>query len=57
MRPNFLVNISDQFTIRKCMRPSLEGSVNMNLLEDVDEDDNLRKNVSCSKTRLSAQTS
>ena len=31
VRPNFHVNISEQFTIRECMRPSFEGSVNMNL--------------------------
>ena len=31
MRPNFHVNISEQFTIRECMRPSVEGSVNMDL--------------------------
>ena len=31
VRPNFHVNISEQFTIRECMRPSLEGSVNMDL--------------------------
>ena len=47
MRPHFHENISEQFTIRKCMRPSFEGSVNM---EDVDEDDYLRKEVSCGKT-------
>ena len=31
VRPGFHVNISEQFTIRKCIRPSLEGSVNMDL--------------------------
>ena len=32
VRPNFRVNISEQlFTIRECMRPSFEGSVNMDL--------------------------
>ena len=31
VRPNFHVNISEQFTIRECMRPSLEGSVNRDL--------------------------
>ena len=31
MRLNFHVNISEQFTVREFMRPSLEGSVNMNL--------------------------
>ena len=31
------------------MRPSFEGSVNMDLLEDVDEYDHLRKEVLCSK--------
>ena len=31
VRPNFHVNISEQFTIRECMRPSFEGSVNMDL--------------------------
>ena len=50
MRPNFHVNISEQFTISKSMRPSFEGSLNM---EDVDEDNNLRKEVSCSKTSIS----
>ena len=44
------MNISEQFTIRECMRPSFEGSVNMDLQEDVDGDDYLRKEVSCSKT-------
>ena len=29
--PNVHVNISEQFTIRECMRPSFEGSVNMDL--------------------------
>ena len=43
VRPNFYVNISEQFTIRECMRPSFEGSINMDLYEDVDEDDYLRK--------------
>ena len=37
--PNIHVNISEQFTIRECMRPSFEGSVNMDLSEDVDKDD------------------
>ena len=49
MRPNFPVNISEQFMIRECMR-SFEGSVNMDLYEDVD-DEYLRKEISCSKTR------
>ena len=31
VRPNFHVNISEQFTICECMRPSFEGSVNMDL--------------------------
>ena len=31
VRPNFHVNLSEHFGIRECMRPSLEGSVNMNL--------------------------
>ena len=44
MRPNFHVDISQQFT-----RPSFEESVNT---EDVDEDDYLQKEVSCSKTSL-----
>ena len=35
---------------RECMRPSFEGSVNMDLLEEVDEDDYVRKQVSCSNT-------
>ena len=50
MRPNFHVNISEHFTFRECTRPSFEGSVNMDVQEDVDEDDYLRKEVSCSKT-------
>ena len=50
VRPNFHVNISELFTIRECVRPSLKGSVNMDLQEDVDGDDYLRKEVSCSKT-------
>ena len=49
--PNFHVNISEQFMIRECMRPSFEGSVNMDLSEDVDEDDYLRKKVSYSKAK------
>ena len=51
VRPNFHVNISEQFPIRECMRPYFEGSVNMDLQEDVDKDDYLRKEVSCSKTK------
>ena len=31
VRPDFQVNISEQFTIRECMEPSLEGLVNMDL--------------------------
>ena len=31
VRPNFHVNISKQLAIRECMRPSFEGSVNMDL--------------------------
>ena len=31
VKPKFHVNISEQFTIRKCMRPPFEGSVNMDL--------------------------
>ena len=31
VRPNFHVNISEQFTSREYMRPSFEGSVNMDL--------------------------
>ena len=49
MRQNFHLNISKQFTIRECVKSSLEGSVNMNS-QDVDETDYLRKEVSCSKT-------
>ena len=30
-RPNFHMNISEQFTISECMRPSFEGSVNKDL--------------------------
>ena len=43
VRPNVHVNISEQFTICECMRPSFQGSVNMDL--DVDEDDYLRKEI------------
>ena len=50
MRPNFHVNISEQFTIREYLRYFFEGSIHMDLLEDVDEDDYLRKEISCSKT-------
>ena len=50
MRLNFHVIISEQFTIRECMRPSLEGSVSMGL-SDADKDDYLRKEVSCSNTQ------
>ena len=31
VRPNFHVNISEQFTICECIRPSLEGSVNISI--------------------------
>ena len=31
MRENFHVNISEQFTVRECIRPSIEGSANMDL--------------------------
>ena len=31
VRPNSNVNFSEQFTFRECMRPSFEGSVNMDL--------------------------
>ena len=31
------------------MRPSFEGSVNMDLLKHVDKDDYVRKEVSCGK--------
>ena len=51
VRPNFHMNISEQFTINECKRLSFEGSVSMDLQEDVNEDDYLRKEVSCSKTR------
>ena len=44
------MNISEQFTISECMRPSFEGSVNMDLQDVVDEDDYLRKEVSCSSS-------
>ena len=47
VRPNFHVNISEQFTIRECIRPSFKGSVNM---ENIDQDDYSTKEVSCSKT-------
>ena len=36
------MKISEQFTIRECMRLSFEESVFMDLQEDVDEDDHLR---------------
>ena len=55
VRPNFHVNISEQFTVRECARPSFEGSTNMNLSEDVDEDDYMRKEVSCSKTEVGSE--
>ena len=51
VRPNFHMNISEQFMISECMIPSFEGSVHMDLSKDVDEDDYLRKEVSCSKTK------
>ena len=56
MRPNFHVNISEQFTIRECIRTSFEGSVNMGQ-KGVDEDDYLRKEVLCSKTSLALKSS
>ena len=31
VRPDFYVNISEEFTIRECMRPSFEESANMDL--------------------------
>ena len=43
VRPNFQVNISEQFTIRECIRTSFEGLVNTDPQEDVDEDGYLRK--------------
>ena len=46
VRPTFHVNISEQFTIGECTRPSFVGSVNMDPQEDVDKDDYLRKEVS-----------
>ena len=52
VRPNFHVNISEQFTICECMRSSFERLVNMDLEVDVNEDDYLRKEVSCSETNL-----
>ena len=56
VRPNFHMNISEQFTIRECMRPSFEVSVNMDKKNDVNEDDYLRKSeVSCSKTTFRLQ--
>ena len=54
MRPNFHVNISEQFTIRECRRPSFEGPVAMD--EDIDEDDYLRKEMSCGKTSSVVQS-
>ena len=50
MRPSFHVNISEQFTIHERMRSFFEGSVKLDLQEDVYEDDYLRKEVPCSKT-------
>ena len=38
---NFHVNISEQFTICECIRPCFQGSVNMDLQQDVDEGDSL----------------
>ena len=52
MRPNLHSNISEQFTIDECMRPSFEGSVNMDLYEDVDQDDCLRNKGLCGKTSV-----
>ena len=46
-----IVNIYEQFTICECMRPCFERSVNMDVEENVDEDDYLRKEVSCSKIK------
>ena len=51
MKANFHVIISKQFTICECMR-LFEGSANMDLSEDLDEDDYLRKEVSCRKTNI-----
>ena len=51
MRPNFHANISEQFTICECMRPSFKGSVNMDP-QGVNEDDYVRKEVSCSETNF-----
>ena len=31
VKPNFHENIPEQFTIRECMKPSFEGSVNMDV--------------------------
>ena len=45
VRQNVHVNISEQVTICDCTRPSFEGSVNMDLQEDVGEDNNLRKSL------------
>ena len=42
---NFHVNLSKQFSIFEYMIPSFEGSVNMDIYEDVDVDDYLRKEV------------
>ena len=53
MRPNSHVKISEPFRIRECLKPSFEGSVNM---EDVDEDEYLRKELSCSKTTCKLET-
>ena len=52
MKSSFHVNISEQFMILKCMKSSFEASVNMNLYEDVDDDDCLMKEFSCSETNL-----
>ena len=51
VRPNSHVNISEQFMIRECIRP-FEGSVHVDLHEDVDKDDYLRKEVSSGKTKF-----
>ena len=45
-------NFFGQLTIRECMGSSFEGSVNMDLYEDVGEDKYLRKEVACSQTKV-----
>ena len=49
------MNIYEQFIICEFMRPSFEGSVNIDVEDDLDEDDYLRKEVSSGKTTTDTQ--